>query len=115
MYSPRDKRGIVWSGSRGLGIGIRVENGRFPPMGGPLRKTGYAGSNERGWRGKTDPPRGRDLVNRKNCFSKKKSYGRKSMLILDQGEIGKGLGSDFVGEDWISDPRFFFGAVTNGF
>jgi len=37
------------------------------------------------------------------------------MLILDQGEIGKGLGSDFVGEDWISDPRFFFGAVTNGF
>src|SRR2546428_11259535 len=88
--SPRDKRGIVWSGNRGLGIGIRVENGRFPPMGGPRRKTGYAGSNERGWRGKTDPPRGRDLVNRKNCFSKKKSYGRKSMLILDQGEIGKG-------------------------
>ena len=27
--SPRDKRGIVWSGNRGLRFGIRADNGRF--------------------------------------------------------------------------------------
>src|SRR5437667_12761725 len=29
VYSPRDKRGKVGSGNRGLEIAIRVENGRF--------------------------------------------------------------------------------------
>ena len=27
--SPRDKRGIVWSGNRGLRFGIGADNGRF--------------------------------------------------------------------------------------
>ena len=29
VYSPRDKRGIVWSGDRGFEIAIRADNGRF--------------------------------------------------------------------------------------
>jgi len=78
VYSPRDKRGIVWSGNRGLGIGIRVENGR-PPMGGPRRKTGLARNAEREssafheerGAGKTDPPGGHDLVNGKKIVRQK--------------------------------------------
>jgi hypothetical protein len=36
VYSPRDKRGIVWSGNRGLGFGIRAGNGRFRSRNSPL-------------------------------------------------------------------------------
>ena len=63
MYSPGDKRGKEGAGNRGLGIAIRADNGRLPPMGGPRRKTGWTGTGERGiltvlrraGRGKTDP------------------------------------------------------------
>src|SRR5205814_10099207 len=66
VYSPRDRRGREGAGNRGLGIAIKADNGRFPPMGGPQRETGLARSAERGilsvsrreGRGKTDPPGG---------------------------------------------------------
>src|SRR5439155_8742047 len=48
VYSPEDKRGKEGAGNRGLGIAIRADNGRFPPMGGPRRKTGPGWNSERG-------------------------------------------------------------------
>jgi hypothetical protein len=55
---------------------------------GPVN-VGFTAFHEGRGAGKTDPRGGHDLVNRKKCFRKKKSYGRKSMLNLDQGKIGK--------------------------
>ena len=102
--------------SASLRFEIRAENGAFATTGsGPQRMTGPAATGERGvlsvsrraWRGKNRPPGDHDLITGKKCFRKKKSYGRKSMLNLDQGKIGKGPRNDFVGKDWTPDPSFF--------
>jgi hypothetical protein len=75
----------------GLGrpAGHEGRRARLGPM-----NVGFSAFHEGRGAGKTDPPGGHDLVNRKNCFRKKKSYGRKSMLNLVQG---KGPRNDFVG------------------
>ena len=86
-YSPRDKRGKEGAGNRMLGISIRADNGRFPPLGGPRRKTGQARTGEReifnasrrAGRGKKDHPGG----SRKAClfFGKKFWKNRKGEIV----------------------------------
>jgi hypothetical protein len=51
--------------------------------------------------GKTDPLGGHDLVKGKKLLRRRKSYRRKSMLNLDQGKIGRVLGNDFVGLEYV--------------
>jgi hypothetical protein len=84
-------------------------------MGGPRRKTGLPRSAERGilgvsrraGRGEKDHPGGHDLVNRKKCFRKKRSYGRESMLNLDQGKIGSVPGMFLWGKTGFPILAFF--------
>ena len=68
---------------------------------------GFAAFHEGRGAGKIDPLGGHDLVNRKNCFRKKKSYGRESMLILDQGKIGKVPGMILWGKTGFPILDFF--------
>jgi hypothetical protein len=55
--------------------GIASHDGRRVGLG--LVNVGFQAFREGRGAGKTDPLGGRDLVNRKNCFRKKKSYGKK--------------------------------------
>ena len=75
--SPRDKRGKVGSGNRGLEIAIRADNGRFRCENFAVKGDGlyeawlnlkFSAFHEGRGAGKTEPPGSHDLVNGKIVY-----------------------------------------------
>jgi hypothetical protein len=84
-----------WAGHEGRRVWLGVLN------------VGSSAFHEGRGAGKKTTPGGHDLVNRKKCFRKKRSYGRESMLILDQGKIGSVPGMFLWGKTGFPILDFF--------